>query len=237
MADEDAAPAKAEPKTEPARPAPSASGGRSFAVPPLVTWTLVSVGIWLIFVALRGLSPLDEIKAALTGNKSPGKKYELSKALADKGALLETDGPAAASFTSRAGSQSTGYAKPSNLVVVGTGTIGNLPIELAPAAAQGFRAWEAAFGGPIKCTSGWRSYAQQADGFESDPNRFADPDKSWHVKGTAVDVDLAATGASFPGAGWDRLYTAAMATGWCNPRGPYSKRKDEAHHFSFGGCG
>jgi len=204
-------------------------------VPPLVTWTLVSVGVWLIFVAIRGLSPLDEIRAALTGNKAPGKKFTPSQWMKDNAAVLnEGDGETGGvTYSSRAASLSD-TTTPTNLVDVHG-------VKLAPSAATGFRAWEAAFGRTI-VASGWRSKADQADGYAKDPGRFADPEKSWHPKGLAVDVDLAATGVMSSNgqliAGeWDRFYAAAMATGWCNPRGPYSKKKDEAHHFSFGGCG
>lgn len=223
--------------------APTPGAGRlipyRFTVPPIVTWSLVTVGAWLIYASVRGLSPIEEFRAAIQGTPGPGAKplapYVVPEELATLGAT--TDG-GSVSYSSRAGSI-TGTAKPTNLVTVGQSTIGNgtFAIELVPSAAAAFTAWQTAYGKPIRCTTAWRSYQSQADEYAKDPKRFAPPDKSWHVKGTAVDVDLAVTGATYPSAGWDKLYAAAIATGWCNPRGPYKGDHSEPWHFSYGGCG
>jgi len=209
-------------------PAPSRAG---FAVPPVITWTLVTVGAFLVYASILGLSPMDELRAALGGKKGPGRK-PLSPLLTELGA---TNDGSAVSYPSRAASVAAG-ATSADSMVSGDGT----PL-LRRDALTGFLAWQTAYGSKI-VGSGWRSLEQQAAGYASDPDRFAAPDKSWHPKGLAVDVDLAASGAAMgPGGavspGFARLYAAALATGWCNPRGPYKGDHKEPWHFSFGGCG
>jgi hypothetical protein len=127
----------------------------------------------------------------------------------------------------------TGQCRPpAQLVKIGQG--GH---SLAPAAAQAFQLWQAAFGAPIKLTDSYRTCAQQAAGYSSDPGRFAAPERSWHPKGLAVDVNLAAIGATPGGATFDRLYLTARQTGWYNPRGPGRGDGKEPWHFSYGGAG
>ena len=125
-------------------------------------------------------------------------------------------------------------------------------IRLEPACAKAFENWMRLFGGSIPCTSGWRSYASQANSYAGDKNRFAPPDKSWHVKGRAVDVDMNWIN-SLGSSGQTKLRTTAKAAGWGQPRWRQSSgdvpgyecgcnhangtKTDEAHHFSWGGCG
>jgi hypothetical protein len=114
-------------------------------------------------------------------------------------------------------------------------------------AADAFRYWSALFGGPIPVTDSYRSTAQQQAAYDKsvaagDPDRFAPPGTSWHERGQAVDVNLSVIGAHPAGtptqrAVWQRLYTASVATGWCNPRGPGRGDQKEPWHFSFRGCG
>ena len=138
--------------------------------------------------------------------------------------------------------------------LVGTGTvqpalvsIGQGSHRLAPAAAAAFSTWQGIFGAPITLTDSYRSTQQQADSYaravaNGQPDRFAQPGRSWHERGTAVDVNLQAIGASPTGnaaqrATFQRLYSASVAAGWCNPRGPGRGDGAEPWHFSFGGCG
>lgn len=210
------------------------AGDRSAGVPPLVTWTLVTTGVWFVYAALRGLSPLAELKAALGGKGSPGQAYTLPPLLAQLGAKID-DGTTAPPNASRAGSVAAAKnSTPDNFVSSDGGPT------LTSAALGGFIAWQKLYGARIICNGpgdSWRSYDDQAKAHAEDPDRFGAPDKSFHVKGLAVDVHLAEMNAAPPSANWDRLYAAAMATGWCNPRGPYKGDHKENWHFSYGGCG
>lgn len=125
-------------------------------------------------------------------------------------------------------------------------------IRLEPAAAKAFENWMNLFGGSIPCTSGWRSYQQQANNYAGDKNRFAPPERSWHVKGRAVDVDMNFIN-SLGSSGQSRLRTTAKQAGWGQPRWRQASgdqpgyecgcnhsngtKTDEAWHFSWGGCG
>ncbi len=143
----------------------------------------------------------------------------------------------------------------SQTVVVNSGAYGTssgASIRLESAAATAFNNWMNSFGGPIPCTSGWRSYESQAGSYASDPGRFADPSKSWHVKGRAVDVDMNFIN-SLGSTGQSRLRSTAKQHGWGQPRWRQSggdapgyeagcnhangTKTDEPWHFSWGGCG
>lgn len=202
-------------------------------IPPVVTWGLVTAGMWLVYTAVRGLSPLAELTAALQGGPRPPKVGPAVSPSAPAGPTIgQVGGPALVG---------SGTVQPA-LVSIGQG--GH---KLAPAAAAAFATWASIFGGPIPVTDSYRSTQQQADAYAAsvaagDPDRFAPPGKSWHERGTAVDVNLGAIGASPTGspdqrAVWQRLYSASVAAGWCNPRGPGRGDQKEPWHFSFGGCG
>lgn len=198
-------------------------------VPPVVTWSLVTVGAWLMYASIRGVSPLGELNAALRGTPAPA-----PQSLTGASSATSTDTTPAY--------QGAPFSGEPDVTAPGLVSIGQGSHRLVKAAAAGFAAWQAAFGRTIPITDSYRSYAQQAAGYAQDPVRFAAPGKSWHVKGLAVDVNLQAVGANANGnasqkATWQALYNAAVATGWCNPRGPYKGDHAEPWHFSFGGCG
>jgi hypothetical protein len=118
-------------------------------------------------------------------------------------------------------------ARPSDLVLIGQGRH-----RLVPAARDGFLVWQSAFGATIWITDSWRSPAQQAECKRKKPTLCATPEKSWHVKGRAVDVNLGKVGIGNDRSElYARLKATAYAAGWCrsNPVEPW--------HFSFGGCG
>lgn len=126
------------------------------------------------------------------------------------------------------------------------------PIQLSPAALPAFQKWRADWGGPIPCTTGWRSAAVQQAGYDKDPKGHAPPDKSFHCKGLAVDVDNNWLQA-LPADQQTKLRRAAAANGWGQARwrlerGSYpgyeapcnaqnGNNTDEPWHFSWGGCG
>lgn len=198
-------------------------------VPPIVPWTMATVGAWVLYSAVVGRNPLAELRAALTGSASPGPTR------ASFGGSL-TDTPSAAGAGTSGGLPS---AVTADLVPIGQGNH-----KLRKDAAAGFARWEAVFGSKIPVTDSWRDPAVQAAGHAADPGRFASADKSAHPKGLAVDVNLSAIpGMKAPSAGrddgndtWRRLYASAVASGWCNPRGGPRGDGREPWHYSFGGC-
>lgn len=186
----------------------------------------VTVGGGLVWAALTGRSPLDELRAALTTGRpsgSTGRRLDVDQA-AGIGAVVE----AGATVGQLAGEAA---AAAGELVPIGQGSH-----RLTGAAAAAFKRWEAAYGRTIPVTDSYRSYAQQAAGHRADPDRFAAPTSSAHVTGQAVDVNLRALGILQGRRGessYDRLYNAAVATGWCS----YTKGlSGDTWHFSYGVC-
>lgn len=214
----------------PARAPAARPGG---GIPPLVTWSLVTIGAWLIYASVKGLSPKAELFAALGGKPSPG-PTPLSPLLTSLGATASDD-----TTPTNSSRQASVVAGTDQASMVRNRDGGPL---LSPTSSAQFDLWERAYGRKIPA-DGWRSMQAQADGHAADPGRFADPTKSRHPKGQAVDVDLKALGANAgreAGSGnaeFNKLYSAAVATGWCNPRGPGRGDGREPWHFSYPGCG
>jgi hypothetical protein len=214
---------------------------QSAHIPPVVTWSLLVSGAWLIYASVRGLQPLAELRASLTGAPSPG-GHGLGIGSPSVGVPSEATTPATGSSATPGGTttdsrQASTTGAPTDLTKIGQG--GH---QLSKPTADRFAAWQKAFGASIIVTDSYRDYATQLAAWKSDPVRFAPPDKSRHVKGQAVDVNLQAVGASPTGtamqkATWKRLYDTAIALGWCNPRGPYNGDHAEPWHFSYPGCG
>lgn len=201
-----------------------------------VQYLIGAMGAGLLVAAVSNRNPLDVARSALSGSGEV-------RALVPPPAPVESDAPPTSTGpTTRlgrrvlaAGIGSTGPATPADLAPLDQGSH-----RLRPAAVAAFRQWEQAFGRDIPITDSWRSYERQAQSHENDRARFASPDRSWHVKGLAVDVNLPAIGSTSGvlNSGddtYDRLYRAARATGWDT----YSDGKAGAHtwHFSFGGRG
>lgn len=197
---------------------------RSGTVPPVVPFAFALGGIGLIIAAFKNVSPIQQLRAVLSGS----------------GSAVRLDAGAGQTQPTFGGSsivaQVTGNEPAGGLVSIGQGSH-----RLRGDAAAAFAVWQGQYGAPITLTDSYRSYATQAAGYAKDPKRFAPPDKSEHVKGTAVDVNLAAVGASPPvggkggNAAWQKLYATAVATGWKNPRGPYNGDHAEPWHFSRNG--
>lgn len=195
-------------------------------VPPVVPFAFGLAGIGLILAAVENKSPIQQLRAVLSGSTVKAPPIDNGAGIPDT-AQTFAGSPIVAQVTG---------ADPPGLTLIGQG--GH---RLRADAAAAFAIWQMQFGAPILLTDSYRSYATQAAGYAKDPHRFSSPDKSEHVKGTAVDVNLSAIGAKPPtngGAGnavWQKLYATAAATGWKNPRGPYAGDHAEPWHFSRGG--
>lgn len=97
-------------------------------------------------------------------------------------------------------------------------------LKLQRAAADSLEAVETKLGFAVKVTGAHRACAYQAELYASDPNRFADPSKTGHTRGLAIDVD---TGQS-----WlrrKRIGRQLAAKGWHQ-----SRPTDEPWHYSYG---
>lgn len=172
-------------------------------------------GAALVAAAIANESPFGLLVSVLTGDDSRRAPLYTGPTVTASVAPAVTAGGGDAGPNDPAG--------PRMLVPIGQGSH-----RLAPAAAAGFRAWQAAYGFPIPVTDSYRPYAEQARQHARNPDRFAHPDKSAHVDGTAVDVNLQYLGISGPGAALDRLHAAGTATGW------HFKGRSGPMHASYG---
>lgn len=191
----------------------------------------LGVGGGLIYAAITGQSPIEELRKALTSGRLDGAPADRS---------IRTD----PIFDTSAG----GIPSPVSDVSASLVPIGQGGHRLAGDAAAAFRLAERNYGRTITVTDSYRSAAVQAAGRRSDPSRFATAENSAHVQGKAVDVNLSALGLSPKGsnpAGWLtdpgylRLYRAMQLAGWCNYQirnNTTNGRTPEPWHFSYGGC-
>lgn len=111
---------------------------------------------------------------------------------------------------------------------------GGSPVKLQAAALRAFRNAEQDFaprywskkrraeGRPIVLTGSWRSCAYQAELYDRDSSRYADPDVTGHTRGIAIDVSTAQ-----PRQG--RIKRVLKKNGWTQTR-----PDDEPWHWSYG---
>lgn len=189
-----------------------------------------ALGAGLVVAAVANRNPLDVARQALTGS---GEVRALYTPPAPEGAapVEGTKAVASSGLGPAPIGERIGAAEPGDLVQIGQGNH-----RLRPEAAAAFQQWETLFGSTIRVTDTWRSYDHQARQHRSDPDRFASPDRSWHVRGLAVDVNLGAVGvgSTISDAGYRRLYDAARAAGWDTYTDGVS---GHTWHFSYGGRG
>lgn len=204
---------------------------------------ILGTGVGLIYAAVTGQSPMEELRKALTSGSLDGAPSDRSI----RSTPVDTDGSFAANEARRQGAQAPSVdlpLSPLNLVPIGQG---NHRL-IAPAAAA-FKQAERTYGRTITVTDSVRSASSQASSYAANPSRFGSAGTSYHVKGAAVDVNLPALGLSPKGsdpAGWladpgyRRLFNAMTAAGWCNYQirsGTTRGRTPEPWHYSWGGCG
>lgn len=220
-------------------------------------------GIVLIFSAVQNATPAALLRRSLGATDEPPppiyERIELSSGTADPNAFANPGDAAGVSVGTQTGDAGKGAIEWRSLSRNDPAVIRNGPLDLVAvpnnpshklqrAAAVAFDRAQRIYGRPIYITGGYRSAAAQAAGQAAAPGRFTSVGASYHVRGLAVDVDLARTGAgkdwgsakggrNLPGdAQYERLKEAMRLAGWCfigvNSRGVY-----EPWHFSYGGCG
>jgi LAS superfamily LD-carboxypeptidase LdcB len=96
-------------------------------------------------------------------------------------------------------------------------------LKLQQAAINSIVAAEAKLKFPIICTGSWRACGTQTQLFAQDPQRFANPDKTAHTRGLAIDVNQLLPKLKLTG-----IDKALKARGW------HQARDDEPWHYSFG---
>lgn len=179
----------------------------------LIAWLATGTGTLLLYSAVRNRKPLDVLRDV---QGSPLVDYSLRSAISG------------GSNPKGRGSPVTNVTGIPRLRMIANREI---PPELVPikpfgklerSAAESKNRIDAKLGYAVPHTSGYRSYAVQAAGHASDPNRFADPKKSLHVVGLAIDVhssyaNLPEVVQAFTEEGWHRY----------DPEG-------EPWHYSYG---
>jgi hypothetical protein len=191
----------------------------------VIVWALAFAGVGTLYAAVRNISPLNELRAALSGT---GQRTPIDPGPGATGVGLDGD---AGGDTGSAG---VGILPKGDLVPIGQGSH-----RLADTAAAGFQRWQELYGAPIIITDSYRDWAQQLAAWESDPERFAHPSKSQHTRGRAVDVNLSAMNAdpNNQPATFARLRSTAAAADWRQARWGPGTRNDEPWHFSHGVTG
>lgn len=241
----------------------SAVSGASSKVPraPLVvSWVLGFAGAYLLWSALTDRSPIEDLRATLTGGSAEPARALPGRSSGGGGA---TGGTTADPTTQGANGPATGVgpAAGSRPPVISQDQCERLDtrlsqgvgytIFLAPAAAASFRIWAELLrsagllpaGKLIPCTGGWRSCADADAKHRAEPDRFASCAESWHTPGVAVDVDMTWLG-KLSAADQDKVRLGAAAAGWRQARwkgpaqcGNNPNNDNEPWHFSYGGCG
>lgn len=194
----------------------------------------IGTGVGLVYAAVTGQSPIDELRKALTLGTLDGRPDDASIRVDP----VDVDG----SF------QSVETARQLGNVAGGLVPIGQGSHKLTGPAAAAFKRAEQMYGRSITVTDSYRSPTVQAKGRASDPDRFGTAESSGHVRGTAVDVNLPALGLSPKGSnpsGWlndpayRKLYDAMTRAGFCNYQirnGTTKGRTPEPWHFNYGDC-
>lgn len=203
-----------------------------------VEWMIGATGAALLVAAVMNESPWGIVKEAFTG---VGRQPISERLAAGDPLIADAVGDRISTtpgLSTPFGTIGATRTAPSDLVPIP----GHPTFKLRAAPAAAWAQFEQVYGRPIEMTSSYRDYATQQQHYADDPNRFAPPDSSAHVRGEAVDIDLARSGVSNPVKGdrtYDRLRAAASATGWCFSaldRSPGSSKNVEPWHVSYFGC-
>jgi hypothetical protein len=204
----------------------------------------LGLGAWLIYSAIRGIPPLEAIRAALSGAPSPdtGAGSGGPPPVSGTTPTTTTPPPAAAGRTGSTPGTDPGevvtplgaaaYAGAVALAApyrLGTSDPATVPIgygghRLAAPAAGAYTLAGRYFGRTIPVTDSTRTRAQQADCYRRKPDLCAPPGRSMHERGLAIDVDTSKVDPNAPA-----LVYALTNAGW--------RRYDRARepwHWSYG---
>lgn len=205
----------------------------------LIGWTLVGLGVLLVYAAYKNRPVLDLISGkASTPKSSPSIGDIYSTVIGGS-----TSGSSGSSNPTTSGGGNSGVtvtpinvgARPQALKnrtiqpqLVNIPGGGKLDVSAAASLAKVI----AQFGAPIPNVGTFRSFAEQAAAYAKDPNRFAPPGQSLHEVGLAIDVaDTVAGGVNNP-----KLINAFASNGWFR-RGKEINGTPEPWHWSYGVVG
>lgn len=184
----------------------------------LIAWLAIGSGVLLVYSAIKNRLPWDVLRDIKGTPISVGAAMESGYGSNPKGR-----------GSAGSGSISTGNVSGiPRLRMIANREVSPVLVPIKPfgkleeSAAASKNRIDAKLGYAVPHTSGYRSYAIQAAQHATDPKRFADPKKSLHVVGLAIDVHSAY--ASLP-----EVVQAFTAEGWhrYDPTG-------EPWHYSYG---
>jgi hypothetical protein len=207
------------------------------SLPPIVPYSLLVFGTYLGYSAIRNVSPLQELRGALSGVPA---RPAIDTASSTPPAAGTGPATAGVALTPATGDNDDNRRTEPPLVALPYNSGHRVTAQFAARYVQ----WVAAFGEPIPVTDSYRSYQSQAASHAADSHRFGSPDTSLHVEGNAVDVNLTKLQASYTGnpaakAKYVKLWNTAKAAGLCaaryditNPAGLGKGTQDEPWHFA-----
>lgn len=195
-----------------------------------VGWVAGGTGVLLIYSAYRNRSPVETLTGVLTGSTATANAINPSAGSVGRSTVDSQSGNPAPSYSSRQGSIHNGTRE--QRIANGDVQPTLMPIPTQPylvldtAAVASFMRVQIQYGKPIILDNSYRTSAQQAAGYASDPHRFAPPGHSLHEKGLAVDVNSKLMSLNDPA-----LVSAFAGNGW------FRARMDEPWHWSYGVSG
>lgn len=186
----------------------------------LLAWIMAGTGSLLLYSAYRKRSPLDVLREI--PGESPALQTDYASTVVGNVGFTNTPGGNVGSIA-RIRMLANREIKPELVRIQPTGYLDK------DAAASKARI-DAAVGYAVPNVGAYRSYAEQAAAYASNPGRFASPDKSLHVVGLAIDIHRDYQ---------DRpeVISAFTAEGWHRPRWGEGTRNDEPWHWSYGVSG
>jgi hypothetical protein len=196
-----------------------------------ISWIAGGTGVVLLYSAYKNVSPVSVLQGTLTGNpdRTPiqtgyGSGFTSGGTTGAPGARAGTS-PVDTNPVANAGVGTSRAAK--LLARQITPTLVPIPTQptmrLDVTAMASFMAVQTAYGKPIPLTGAWRSEAVQAQGYETDPDRFAPPGKGGHPVGIAVDVNANKVNLNDP-----KLFDSFTRYGW------YRRGRSGIMHYSYG---
>jgi len=189
---------------------------------PLLSWVFGGIGALLVYSAYKTQSPIDVLKGvADTGKVTFGNPSTIDPNTGR--AIPQTPGAVPGNEAARLRALATRELKPTLISIPGGGM-------LDIAAAASLQRINAKLGFIVRNVGAYRSYAQQASLWASDPNRFAPPTSSLHVVGLAIDVAADQMNRA-------DVIAAFTAEGWHRARYGAGTRNDEPWHWSYGVSG
>lgn len=195
----------------------------------LLAWLAGGTGVVLVYSAYKNVGPMSVLTGNLTGDKTRT-TIDSTTGVVSGG----TTGDTGSGDYSRDQTVPVSPGESARLQQIANRTLAPtlipLPtqpwIQLDVQAVASFMKVQAEYGKPIPLTGGYRSYADQAKGYQQDPSRFAAPGKSLHEVGLAIDINTDKTNVGDP-----KLVDVMSKAGW------FRVGKSGDMHWSFGVAG